>query len=103
MLFSEKRKRLVLQVKDGSQQSDEDGDWEYVEEGPAEIIWRGNEIIVKKKRVKVPKKGIKLQSLKEVMQLQTQMPTYVVFQIGMCEDSFCLFSLFYKLTCGLAI
>ncbi|KAL5711922.1 [pyruvate dehydrogenase (acetyl-transferring)] kinase [Ranunculus cassubicifolius] len=35
----------------------EDGDWEYVEEGPAEIIWQGNEIIVKKKKVKVPKRS----------------------------------------------
>ncbi|KAJ4838701.1 hypothetical protein Tsubulata_003139, partial [Turnera subulata] len=30
-------------------------DWEYVEEGPAEIIWQGNEIIVRKKKVRVPK------------------------------------------------
>ncbi|KAH7282811.1 hypothetical protein KP509_35G048600 [Ceratopteris richardii] len=30
-------------------------DWEYVEEGPAEIIWEGNEIIVRKQKVKVPK------------------------------------------------
>ncbi|KAF2283058.1 hypothetical protein GH714_043077 [Hevea brasiliensis] len=36
---------------------DEDDDWEYVEEGPAEIIWQGNEIIVRKKRVRVPKKS----------------------------------------------
>lgn len=42
----------------------EDYDWEYVEDGPAEIIWQGNEIIVKKKRVKVPKK--KLNNSKEV-------------------------------------
>ncbi|KAK1385812.1 Zinc finger CCCH domain-containing protein 5 [Heracleum sosnowskyi] len=34
----------------------EDDDWEYVEEGPPEIIWQGNEIIVKKNRVKVKKK-----------------------------------------------
>ncbi|RZC85550.1 hypothetical protein C5167_041727 [Papaver somniferum] len=35
----------------------EDEGWEYVEEGPAEIIWQGNEIIVKKKTVRVPKKN----------------------------------------------
>ncbi|XP_077249692.1 zinc finger C-x8-C-x5-C-x3-H type family protein isoform X2 [Tasmannia lanceolata] len=34
----------------------EDDSWEYVEDGPAEIIWQGNEIIVKKKRVRVAKK-----------------------------------------------
>lgn len=34
----------------------EDDEWEYVEEGPPEIIWQGNEIIVKKNRVKVKKK-----------------------------------------------
>ncbi|KAG0632412.1 hypothetical protein M758_1G326400 [Ceratodon purpureus] len=32
--------------------------WEYVEDGPAEIIWKGNEIIVKKPRKKV-RKGTK--------------------------------------------
>ncbi|XP_040364729.1 transmembrane emp24 domain-containing protein p24beta3-like isoform X1 [Rosa chinensis] len=36
---------------------DGDDDWEYVEEGPAEIIWKENEVIVKKKRVKVPKRN----------------------------------------------
>jgi U2 small nuclear ribonucleoprotein auxiliary factor 35 kDa subunit-related protein len=50
--------------EDYFEKSDEDnGDWEYVEAGPAEIIWKGNEIIVKKKTIKVPKataqKGLK--------------------------------------------
>ncbi|KAK9161960.1 hypothetical protein Syun_002862 [Stephania yunnanensis] len=40
----------------------DDDDWDYVEEGPAEIIWQGNEIIVKKKRVRIPKKSADLQS-----------------------------------------
>lgn len=44
-----------MQVKDTDDFGGGD-DWEYVEEGPAEIIWKGNEIIVKKKRVKVPKR-----------------------------------------------
>ncbi|ESR55651.1 hypothetical protein CICLE_v10024033mg, partial [Citrus x clementina] len=35
---------------------DEDDDWEYVEEGPAKIIWQGNEIIIRMKKVRVPKK-----------------------------------------------
>ncbi|KAH6814828.1 Zinc finger C-x8-C-x5-C-x3-H type family protein [Perilla frutescens var. frutescens] len=43
-----------------------DGDgWEYVEEGPPEIIWQGNEIIVKKKKIRVKKKDTDLQILKE--------------------------------------
>ena len=40
---------------DQGNQSEEDSEWEYVEDGPAEIIWKGSEIIVKKKKVKVPK------------------------------------------------
>lgn len=44
---------------------DEDG-WEYVEEGPPEIIWQGNEIIVKKKKVRVKKNNTDLQIVKEV-------------------------------------
>ncbi|GAY61961.1 hypothetical protein CUMW_214080, partial [Citrus unshiu] len=44
---------------------DEDDDWEYVEEGPAEIIWQGNEIIIRKKKVKVPKKDANPLSKKE--------------------------------------
>lgn len=46
----------------------EDDDWEYVEEGPAEIIWQGNEIIVRKKRVRVPKKSADQQNKNEVKQ-----------------------------------
>ncbi|XP_073142222.1 uncharacterized protein [Henckelia pumila] len=34
----------------------DDDEYEYVEEGPPEIIWQGNEIIVKKKKVRVKKK-----------------------------------------------
>ncbi|KAG9135502.1 hypothetical protein Leryth_007250 [Lithospermum erythrorhizon] len=37
-------------------ENDEEDDWEYVEEGPPEIIWKGNEIIVKKNKVRVKKK-----------------------------------------------
>ncbi|XP_072951116.1 uncharacterized protein [Typha angustifolia] len=44
----------------------EDGEeWDYVEEGPAEIIWQGNEIIVKKKMVKIPKRGVDRKPIKE--------------------------------------
>lgn len=44
----------------------DEGGWEYVEEGPPEIIWQGNEIIVKKKKVRVKKKDADQQVLKEV-------------------------------------
>lgn len=57
------RKRAILeeQQKDKEQQvtddaeANEDEEWEYVEEGPPEIIWQGNEIIVKKNKVRVKK------------------------------------------------
>lgn len=45
----------------------EDDDWEYVEEGPAEIIWKGNEIIVKKKKIRVPKKSLDVEKEKQVI------------------------------------
>lgn len=45
----------------------EDDDWEYVEEGPAEIIWQGNEIIIRKKKARVPKKDANPLSKKEVI------------------------------------
>ncbi|GFZ09542.1 zinc finger C-x8-C-x5-C-x3-H type family protein [Actinidia rufa] len=43
-----------------------DDDWEYIEEGPPEIIWQGNEIIVKKKKVRVKRKDADQQIKKEV-------------------------------------
>ncbi|KAI3414430.1 uncharacterized protein J3R85_016332 [Psidium guajava] len=67
----EKRARALeesrgQQVEDEEHNGDDGDDWEYVEEeGPAEIIWQGNEIIVKKKTLRVPKKGSDLQRLKE--------------------------------------
>uniref|UniRef100_A0A803NBK2 Zinc finger CCCH domain-containing protein 5 n=1 Tax=Chenopodium quinoa TaxID=63459 RepID=A0A803NBK2_CHEQI len=42
---------------ENASEANEDDDWEYIEEGPAEIIWIGNEIIVKKKKIRVPKKA----------------------------------------------
>ncbi|XP_052294305.1 zinc finger CCCH domain-containing protein 5-like [Citrus sinensis] len=53
---------------------DEDDDWEYVEEGPAEIIWQGNEIIIKKKKVRVPKKDANPLSKKEDVDRPTSNP-----------------------------
>ncbi|CAM0945649.1 unnamed protein product [Alopecurus aequalis] len=43
--------------KDEHRVESEDEEWDYVEDGPAEIIWQGNEITVKKKMIKVPKKA----------------------------------------------
>ncbi|KAJ0074752.1 hypothetical protein Patl1_35093 [Pistacia atlantica] len=54
-----------LQVEKENECS-EDDDWEYVEEGPAEIIWQGNEIIIRKKKVRVPKKDVNHFSGKDV-------------------------------------
>ncbi|KAF8404033.1 hypothetical protein HHK36_008909 [Tetracentron sinense] len=52
----------------------EDDAWEYVEEGPAEIIWQGNEIIVKKKRVRVAKTNVDQQPRKEDADRPTSNP-----------------------------
>ncbi|XP_011087628.1 zinc finger CCCH domain-containing protein 5 [Sesamum indicum] len=67
----EERRRRAQEEEEQSEQNwvgceneaDEDG-WEYVEEGPPEIIWKGNEIIVKKKRIRV-KKIDAVQQIKE--------------------------------------
>ncbi|KAJ6928199.1 hypothetical protein NC651_012029 [Populus alba x Populus x berolinensis] len=53
---------------------DEDDDWEYKEEGPAEIIWQENEIIVRKKKVRVPKKIADRQGTKEDVDRPTSNP-----------------------------
>ncbi|KAI4387626.1 hypothetical protein MLD38_000046 [Melastoma candidum] len=60
--------------RDVSNGVDEDDDWEYVEEGPADIIWKGNEIIVKKKKVRVPKKDRDRPNTMEVADLSTSNP-----------------------------
>ncbi|KAA8545433.1 hypothetical protein F0562_020217 [Nyssa sinensis] len=65
----ERRKALEEESKDNQVEHEnelkEDEDWEYVEEGPPEIIWQGNEIIVKKKRVRVRKKDVQQQTREE--------------------------------------
>ena len=55
-----------MQYKDEHRDEAEDEEWDYVEDGPAEIIWQGNEITVKKKMVKVPKKAKDKQLSQEV-------------------------------------
>ncbi|WCJ18691.1 Splicing factor U2AF 35 kDa subunit [Euphorbia peplus] len=67
----EEKRRLQVEQQN---ECDEDDGWEYVEEGPAEIIWKGNEIIVRKKRVKVPKKNADEQSRNEISDRPTSNP-----------------------------
>ncbi|XVE91021.1 hypothetical protein DITRI_Ditri20bG0122600 [Diplodiscus trichospermus] len=57
-----------------SKQEEMDDDYEYVEEGPAEIIWQGNEIIVRKKKVRVPKGEANQNSKEEVADRPTSNP-----------------------------
>ncbi|PPD92910.1 hypothetical protein GOBAR_DD10155 [Gossypium barbadense] len=60
-----KMKRKQMQTENnGNRFEDRGDDWEYVEDGPAEIIWQGNEIIVRKKKVRAPK-GEAIQKCKE--------------------------------------
>ncbi|GMP63218.1 hypothetical protein CsSME_00024995 [Camellia sinensis var. sinensis] len=64
----ERRKALEEESKQnqvGNEDENDNDDWEYVEEGPPEIIWQGNEIIVKKKKVRVKKKDVDQQIKKE--------------------------------------
>ncbi|GKV46721.1 hypothetical protein SLEP1_g53695 [Rubroshorea leprosula] len=60
--------------KEVEQENEDDDDWEYVEEGPAEIIWQGNEIIVRKKKVRVPKKHVDQTSKQELVDRPTSNP-----------------------------
>lgn len=46
----------MIEKVENANEGNESDDWEYVEDGPAEIIWQGNEIIFKKKKIRVPKK-----------------------------------------------
>ncbi|OVA09295.1 RNA recognition motif domain [Macleaya cordata] len=61
------------QVENEDELNEDDG-WEYVEEGPAEIIWQGNEIIVKKKRVRVAKQNADQQPINEGTDRPTSNP-----------------------------
>lgn len=47
-------------------------DWEYIEGSP-QIIWEGNEITVRKKQVRVPKKDANQKSKEEVKLQQSPM------------------------------
>ncbi|XP_021998950.1 zinc finger CCCH domain-containing protein 5 [Helianthus annuus] len=54
-----------LQLEGAEEGHNEDDEWEYVEEGPPEIIWQGNEIIVKKNKVRVKKKDANQETKEE--------------------------------------
>ncbi|GMH25664.1 hypothetical protein Nepgr_027507 [Nepenthes gracilis] len=56
------------------EEMNEDDNWEYIEEGPAEIIWQGNEIIVRKKKVRVLKKDVDKQTEREDIDRPTSNP-----------------------------
>lgn len=60
---------IILQEGAEEGSNDDDDEWEYVEEGPPEIIWQGNEIIVKKNKVRVKKKLTNHHMEKEVHKL----------------------------------
>ncbi|XP_042010097.1 zinc finger CCCH domain-containing protein 5-like [Salvia splendens] len=62
---AEEEERLSKQNQVGHETEVDDDVWEYVEEGPPEIIWQGNEIIVKKKKVRVKKKDTDQHVMKE--------------------------------------
>lgn len=65
---------------------DGNDEWEYVEDGPPEIIWQGNEIIVKRNKVKVKKKDLDPVIVKEVLFFNSLYyvyfpnPPFVLFQ-----------------------
>ncbi|KAI9121869.1 hypothetical protein K1719_007259 [Acacia pycnantha] len=76
---AEEEQRKLLEDSHKQQQEketelNEDDEWEYVEEGPAEIIWQGNEIIFKKKKVRIPKKDSSHQNKREDADKPTSNP-----------------------------
>lgn len=74
-VLEEKEEEVNTLLQDGKENGcDEDDDWEYIEEGPAEIIWQENEIIVRKKKVRVPKKIADRQGTKEDVDRPTSNP-----------------------------
>ncbi|XP_073065889.1 uncharacterized protein [Primulina eburnea] len=59
----EEQQSRLIEV--GYENEVDEGEYEYVEEGTPEIIWQGNEIIVKKKKIRVKKKDPEHQIVKE--------------------------------------
>ncbi|XP_019176735.1 PREDICTED: zinc finger CCCH domain-containing protein 16 [Ipomoea nil] len=61
----EEEERLKQNQAACENEEKDDEEWEYVEDGPPEIIWQGNEIIVKKNRIRVKKKDVEHLAVKE--------------------------------------
>ncbi|CAN8294454.1 unnamed protein product [Cochlearia groenlandica] len=53
---------------------EDDGEYEYIEEGPPEIIFQGNEIILRKKKVRVLKKPVAQRFVLKVVDRPTSNP-----------------------------
>ncbi|CAH1430340.1 unnamed protein product [Lactuca virosa] len=64
-LFVVHRNSAIFVVHRNSVSTKYDDEWKYIEEGPPEIIWKGNEIIVNKNKVKVKKKEANQSTQKE--------------------------------------
>ncbi|KAK1274731.1 Zinc finger CCCH domain-containing protein 5 [Acorus gramineus] len=71
-----KREKLLEEAKkvENKNELDDSDAWDYIEEGPAEIIWQGNEIIVKKKRIRVPKRDADQKTSKKDIDRPTSNP-----------------------------
>ncbi|GLJ06848.1 hypothetical protein SUGI_0050230 [Cryptomeria japonica] len=50
-----RQEEIQIQQAQEAAKKEEEENWEYVEDVPAEIIWQGNEINVQKKKIRVPK------------------------------------------------
>lgn len=62
---AEEEELLSKQNQVGHEDEVDDDGWEYVEVGPPEVIWQGNEIILKKKKIRVKKEDTDQQIMKE--------------------------------------
>ncbi|XP_010534691.1 PREDICTED: zinc finger CCCH domain-containing protein 5 [Tarenaya hassleriana] len=69
-----RRKKELEGSRKLENECDEDDEWEHVEEGPPEIIFQGDEIILRKKKVRVPKKSHKLVEAHEIADRPTSNP-----------------------------
>ncbi|CAH9107599.1 unnamed protein product [Cuscuta epithymum] len=61
----EEEERLKQIKAECENEENDNEEWEYVEDGPPEIIWQGNEIIVKKNKVRVKKQAVEHLAIKE--------------------------------------
>ncbi|EOY25726.1 Zinc finger C-x8-C-x5-C-x3-H type family protein isoform 3 [Theobroma cacao] len=69
----EEEKRKDLKEDANGEQEEMSDDWEYIEGSP-QIIWEGNEITVRKKQVRVPKKDANQKSKEEDADRPTSNP-----------------------------